>query len=397
MPPQLSERVRSMMRMTMTDMADAADALPDAFRLENADTAFPPAEHVIAATRAAVGVDDYNSYLPLRGLAACRQAIAARYRADHGVDYDPDREVIVTSGAGEAALNALLVLINPGDRVMLTNPTYSGMAQRVRLAGGLQSFADLTPDNGRWSLDFDAARRAADGAKAIFYASPCMPTGTVFDEDETALLAQLAVENDAWLIFNGHADRMAFDGRRVINPASLDGVRERTVQIGCLSKAYAMPGWRIGWNAGPRDVMGALEDTHIFNGVMPSGFSQAGAVAALSDPQDWQAELVDRLARCRDVLIEELAAVEEIEVIPPEGGLYLLADVRALGVDAVEFCRRILDEHHVALTPMAGWGADDFGETVVRFIFSNETEERLREAGRRVAQFARSLRTDASS
>src|SRR5262245_32709688 len=177
MPPELSDRVRSMMRMTMTDMADAADALPDAFRLENADTAFPPAEHVIAATRDAVGVDDHNSYLPLRGFESCRTAIASRYQADHGIDYDPDREIVVTSGAGEAALNALLVLINPGDRIMLTNPTYSGMAQRVRLAGGLQSLADLVPRDRRWRPDSDAARRAADGAKAIFYSSPCMPTG----------------------------------------------------------------------------------------------------------------------------------------------------------------------------------------------------------------------------
>jgi aspartate/methionine/tyrosine aminotransferase len=380
-----------MMRMTMTDMADAADAAGQAFRLENADTWLTLPEHVLEATRSAVGVDEYNSYLPLRGLEQCRRAIAGRYEADLGLSYDPDREVVVTSGAGEAMLNALLVLIDPVDRVMITNPTYSGMAQRVRLAGGLQSFAALRAADGRWSLDRDAARRADEGAKAIFFASPCMPTGTVFTESETALLAELAVENDAWLIFNGHADRVAFDGRRVINPATLPGMRERTVLIGCMSKNYGMPGWRIGWNAGPREVMGPLEDTHIFNGIMPSGFAQAGATAALAGSQEWQLELVSELGRRRDALIEELAAAPVISAIPPEGGLYFLADISALGIDSTEFCERILAERGVALTPMPGWGADDFGRYAVRFIFSNEPEDRLREAGRQVAAFARSL------
>jgi aspartate/methionine/tyrosine aminotransferase len=384
------------MRMTMTDMADAADAVPGAFRLENADTLVTLPQHVLEATRSAAGADEFNSYLPLRGLAECRAAIAERYQADNGLAYDPDREIVVTSGAGEALLNALLALIDPGDKVMITNPTYSGMAQRVRLAGGIQSFADLRADGSRWRLDPEAARRAAAGAKAIFYASPCMPTGTVFTNEETALLASLAAENDAWLIFNGHADKVAFDGRSVINPAALPGMQERTVLVGCMSKNYGMPGWRIGWNAGPREVLGPLEDTHIFNGCMASGFTQAGAIAALRGPQQWQRDLVGLLQRRRDVLLDELAAAPEIKVIAPEGGLYFLADVSALGLEAAEFCARLLAEWQVALTPMPGWGADDFGRYAVRLIFSNEPEERLREAGRHIVAFAHSLVDEAA-
>ena len=148
----ISQRVQSMLRMTMADMADAADALDGAFRLENADTWLTPPEHVLRATREAVGVDDCNSYLPLRGLRVLREAIAARY----GGCVRPrgrDRGLV---RRGESLLNALLVLIDPGDRVLLTNPTYSGMAQRVRLAGGVQVFAPLVVSGGRWSLDLDA-------------------------------------------------------------------------------------------------------------------------------------------------------------------------------------------------------------------------------------------------
>ena len=388
---RLSQRVQSMLRMTMTDAADAADAAEGAFRLENADTWLTPPEHVLEATRAAVGDDDHNSYLPLRGLNPMRQAIAARYAADWGLTYDPDREIVVTCGAGESLLNALLTLIDPGDRVLLTNPTYSGMAQRVRLAGGEQVFTSLVARDGRWTLDLDDVRERARGCRVLFFASPCMPVGTVFTEDETAALVAAAQENDAWIVFNGHADKVAFGGRTVHNPATFAGMRDRTLVVGCMSKNYLMPGWRIGWAAGPRAVMGAMEDVHIFNGIMPSGITQAGATAALAGPQGWQAAAVQTYARGQAALLEAALASPRLSAIAAEGGYYCLLDTTATGVPGTDFAARLLAEHDVAVTPMQGWGADDFGEHLVRLIFTNEPEDRLREAGRRIAAFADEL------
>lgn len=385
----LSQRVQSMLRMTMADMADAADAIPGAFRLENADTYLTPAAHVLDATRAAVGDDDANSYLPLRGLPEMRAAVADRYRADWGLEYDPDGEIVISGGAGESMLNALLTLIDPGDRVLLTNPTYSGMAQRVRLAGGRQVFTPLVRTADGWRLDVAGLREAAAGCRVLFFASPCMPVGTVFTPAETEAIAAAAVENHAWIVFNGHADKVAFGGRRVVNPATLPGMRERTLLVGCVSKNYGMPGWRIGWALGPRAVMAAMEDVHIFNGIMPSGICQHGAAAALTGPQQWQADAVATYEQGQAVLLSEIAAAGQLAAVPAEGGYYCLLDVSGTGLDSVRFARQLLDEERVAVTPMQGWGADDFGEHLVRLIFTNEPPERLREAGRRIAAFAR--------
>ncbi len=384
----ISQRVRSFMRMTMADMADAADARPESFRLENADSYLIPPEHVLRATRDAVGVDDFNSYLPLRGLRTMRESVARRFREDFGLEYEPNSEIVISSGAGESLLNSLLIGIDPGDHVLLTNPTYSGMAQRVRIAGGIQTFCDLVRGPERWALDTDRLRELAHGCRAIFVASPCMPTGTIFTPAETEAIASAAIENDALLIFNGACERVAYDGRAVVHPATLPGMRERTIAIGCVSKDYGMPGWRIGWAAAPRELAAALEDTHIFNGIMPSGFAQAGAAAALSGPQDWQRRLVAAFEANRDALLEELAQAPNIDPVRPEGGYFLLANVSRTGLTADEFAHRVLAEHDVAITPMRGWGADDFGVHEVRFIFTNEPEDRLREAGRRVAAFA---------
>lgn len=388
MPPTISQRSAHIVHMTMADMAALADRTPNAIRLENADTFLPPPSHAVQATRDAVGGDQYNSYLPLHGLIELRQAIADRYAADHGVHYDPEGEVVVTCGAGEAMLDVLLSYVNPGDRVLLTNPTYNGMAQRVRVADGVQVFSLLDEARG-WRLDSVALRQQARGCTCIFYASPCMPTGTVFDAAETQALADAAIENDALLVFNGAVDKMLFDGRRLIHPATLPGMRERTISIGCVSKNYNMMGWRVGWAVGPRALLQPVHDMHIFNGVMASGFAQAGAAAALAGPQDVVAESVAVYQRNRDALLSRLVRIPGLRLVAPEGGYFFLANISALGVSSSEFCTQLLEEEGVAVTPMVAWGSDDFGHDHVRFIFTNEPEERLLTAADRIAAFVR--------
>jgi aspartate/methionine/tyrosine aminotransferase len=283
-------------------------------------------------------------------------------------------------------LNCLLTFADTGDRVVLTNPTYSGMAQRVKLAGAVQSFSDLDEARG-WRLDPDGLREAARGAKVIFYASPCMPTGTVFTPEETQLIAETAVAEDAVLLFNGALEKILFDGRRVTHPATLPGLRERTVTISSVSKNYGMMGWRIGWVAGPRELVRPLEDVHIFNGIMPSGICQAGAAAALAGPQDWLADMVATYERGRDALLEELAPVEGLAPVVPEGGYFFIANVSGLDVRSPGLCRDLLAATGVAVTPMVAWGRDGWGADHVRFIFTDEPEDRLREAGRLVREF----------
>ncbi len=386
MPPPLSRRSASLVRMTMADMADLADQKPNAIRLENADAYLPPPAEAMQATRDAIGVDRYNSYLPLHGLAELRHAIAARYEADLGLHYDPEGEVLVTCGAGEAMLDVLLCYVNAGDKVLLTNPTYNGMAQRVRLAEGVQMFTDLVEEQG-WHLNLLALPAQARGCKVLFFMSPVMPTGTVLSQVETQALADVAQENDALLLFNGSFDKIVYDGRRVIHPATLPGMRERTISIGSVSKNYNMMGWRIGWAAGPRELLKPVHDVHIFNTIMPSGFAEAGATAALAGTQDGVAATVASYERNRDALVGGLSGIPGLRVVSPEGGYYCLANISALGVTSTEFCQQLLAEEEVATTPMVAWGSDAFGHQHVRFIFTNEPEDRLREAVQRIARF----------
>ena len=370
----------------MADMAELADRRPGSFRLENADSDLAPPAHAIKATRDAVGVDRYNSYLPLHGLPELREAISERYRADLGLQYDPDGEIVVTAGVGEAMLDVLLSYVNEGDRVLMTNPTYNGMAQRVRLAGGVQVFANQVEADG-WHLNAADIRKMARGCKVIFYGSPSMPTGVVLRRDETDWLCEAAVENDALVLFNGAVDKLVFDAREVVNPATLPGLRERTIIAGSVTKNYNMVGWRIGWAVGPRELLKPVHDVHIFNGIMASGYSEAGAAAALSGPQQYVAGSVQTYQLRRDALIARLRTIKGMRLVVPDGGYFFIANIEAFGVTAGDFCRRLLAEENVAITPMNAWGADDFGDHHVRFIFTNEPEDRLVEAANRIAAF----------
>lgn len=146
-------------------------------------------------------------------------------------------------------------------------------------------------------------------------------------------------------------------------------------------------GWRIGWAVGPRELLGPVHDVHIFNAIMPSGFAEAGATAALTGTQDEVAASVAQYERNRDVLVGGLNSIPGLRVVSPEGGYYCLANISALGVTSTEFCLQLLAEEEVATTPMVAWGSDAFGHQHVRFIFTNEPEDRLREAVQRIARF----------
>jgi N-succinyldiaminopimelate aminotransferase len=270
--------------------------------------------------------------------------------------------------------------------VLMTNPTYNGMAQRVRLAGGVQVFTNQVEASG-WHLDPSDLRRAAKGCNVIFYGSPSMPTGVVFSRAETEALAEAAVQNDALIVFNGAVDKVLYDGKTVINPATLAGLWERTITVGCVTKNYNMVGWRIGWAVGPRELLKPVHDIHIFNGIMASGYSEAGAAAALNGPQDYVSASAQTYQRRRDALIRRLRTIDGMRLVVPDGGYFFIANIEAFGVSAGDFCRRLLEEEDVAITPMNAWGSDDFGDHHVRFIFTNEPEDRLVEAANRIAAF----------
>ncbi|MDQ0692484.1 pyridoxal phosphate-dependent aminotransferase [Arthrobacter sp. W4I7] len=266
-------------------VAAAADRNPDMLRLENLDTDLRPPAPAIAASRAAVGLDSANSYLPFTGQLAAKKAIASRIAARSGINYDPETEVVVTASDGDCLLDALLALSDPGDEVILTDPTYAGMLNRVRVAGGVPRLVPMAVRDGEWRMDLDALRRSVSPrTRAVFLQNPSFPSGYVLSHEEWSAVTSLCIENDLWLLYWSYMEGILYDGRKVISPASFPGMRERTVIMGTASVEQRMIGWRLGWIVAPAAVMPDLSVVHIYNGITAGGIAQAGLIAALEAP-----------------------------------------------------------------------------------------------------------------
>ena len=303
-------------------VARAAEGDPDILRLENLDTDLRPPAAALAATRAALESPAANSYLPFTGRADLRTAAARHVGLLAGREYDPGRECVITAGGTEGLLNALLATVDPGDEVILTDPTYAGMLQRVRLAGAVARLAPWVFDAAAgWRLDLDAlASCVGDRTRALFIMNPSMPSGGVLDADDWAAVAALCQRHDLWLIYNAAMERILYDGRAYLHPAALPGMRERTFTVGSVSKEYRMIGWRTGWVVGPAGVLSAVAKVGIYNVVTGVGIGQPGALAALtaSDETEDVATSVARWERRRDAVLE---ALSDYPVRPAAGGL----------------------------------------------------------------------------
>lgn len=361
-------------------VAAAAGDDPDVLRMENLDVGIAPPERAVEATREALGEATANSWLPFTGRDDLKEAVAAYVARRGGPRYDGRREIVVTSGEGDAMLDALFCLTDPGDEVVLTDPTYAGMLNRVRLVGAVPRLVPLEVVDGEWRLDVDGLSTAVTArTRVVFVNNASFPSGWVASDDEWDALASICREHDLWLLYWAGFEGVLFDGRPIRHPAGLPGMRDRTVTVGAPSFEQRMIAWRVGWVVAPGDLVNDVSRVQIYNGLVPSGFAQIGARVALDAGDDDMARANTEIERRRD---ETLRQLDGLPAVRAARGWSLLLDVAALGLDAAEVSDRLLD-HKVAATPMRGWGGE-VADRHVRFVFSKEPVERLASLGDRV-------------
>ncbi|NRQ36964.1 pyridoxal phosphate-dependent aminotransferase [Nonomuraea sp. NN258] len=356
-------------------VAAAAGADPDVLRMENLDTDVPPPRVAVEATVRSLAEGTGNSWLPFTGLPALCQAVAADLKTRTGHDYDPLRQVVITSGGTSAVMPVLLATTEPGDPVVLTDPTYAGLLQRVRLSGARPDLVPLRVSGGYWRLDREALGRVRSAA-AFLLMSPSMPAGVVLDLDDWRAVAEACERTGAYLIYDAAMERIVYDGHPRINPCQVDGLAERTIIIGSVSKEYRMIGWRIGWIAGPPDIMSRIMVAVIYNTTVASGFHQHGAAAALTDPAGGGVpEAVAEYQARHDMVISQL---DGLPVVRAGGGWSCLVDAEAMSLTAPDLSARLLERGRIAATPMTAWG-ESVARRYVRLVYSNEPVSRLQD------------------
>ena len=370
-------RLRHIPGIGVNEIGDAADATgnPRFLRLENLDTDVPPPAVAREVTHAAVEADEANSYLPFQGHRALREAAAAHVAAMSGQPCDPGTECVSVAGGLNGILNVLLATVEAGQEVVICDPIYAGLVNRIRLAGGIPRHVRCVPGPGGWDTDpGELAAAVGPQTAAVLLMSPAMPSGAVLSGEHLDALAGPVSRHGAWVIWDAAMERIVFGARRPVHPGRHPGLASRTITVGSASKELRMIGWRVGWVTGPAPIMKDIGLVGLTNVVCQVGIAQQAVAAALRHPG--AGEDVARATRIWEqrcaCILEQLAGYP---CIRPDGGWSLLIDCTPLGLPAAEASQRLFTRAEVAATPMAGWGPS--GERYLRLVFANEPVERL--------------------
>ncbi len=330
----------------------------------------------------------HTGYAAVPGTLALRQAVADRLSTMSGLEYGPEN-VLITPGGQSALFAAHHAACNEGDRALLIDPYYATYPGTIRGVGAVPVPVATRPEDGFQPREADLAAAAeASGARSLLINSPNNPTGAVYSDESMAGIARVAAAHDLWVISDEVYDSQVWDRQHRVF-ASVDGMFERTLTVGSLSKSYAMTGSRLGWIAGPDAAIAHLVNlaTHTTYGV--PGYIQDAGLFALQQGAEAEAAVAAPFRRRRDMVLARLEGQQALSAIPPSGAMYVMLDVRATGMSGNDFGEGLLAEEDVAIMPGESFGAAAAGHIRVALtlpddVFAEALDRLFAYAGRQM-------------
>jgi aspartate aminotransferase len=367
----LSRRVRSLSpsaTLAISAMAKRMQAEGiDVISFAGGEPEFDTPDHVKEASVRALR-EGFTKYTAPAGIEELRDAVVAKLKRDNGLEYTRD-EVIACSGSKQALYNLAMVLFDKRDEIIIPAPYWVSYPEQVRLADATPVFAPTREDDG-----FRLKRRHLEQVltgrtKAVILNSPCNPTGAVMEVEQLKAIAELAAEKDFYLISDEAYESLTYDGVKHVSIASLgDEVKARTFVVGSTSKTFAMTGWRLGYAAGPKEIIRAMIDLQSQSTSAPTSISQKAAVAALLGPREPVEAMRREFELRRRYLIERLQKIPGVRCVPPEGTFYAFPNVSAFYGKKFARGRKIsssttlttylIQEARVMVVPGAEFGSD---------------------------------------
>ncbi len=383
----VSRRVAGIQPSAIRRFFDILNTMDDVISLGIGEPDFATPQHICQAAIDSLrrGQTRYSSNA---GAIELRELLAAKLNELYGVCYDPQRELVITVGASEAIAAAMTAVIDPGDEVIVVQPCFVSYVPEVLIADGVPVIVDTYVQNNFAVTAADIAAKITPRSKAIFLSYPNNPTGAVMPRDEMLRIAALAQQHDLLVISDEAYDRLVY-GVEHVCVASLPGMRERTLFIGGFSKAYAMTGWRIGFIAGPAEIIAAVAKVHQYDIMCAPTMAQYAAIQALRYGEPDVQRMVAEYDRRRRLTCKGLNAIG-LPTFEPKGAFYCFPRVDHLGLSDTEFCERLLLEEKVAVVPGSGFGSSGTGYARVCYAASTEDlEEALLRMGRFVERYGK--------
>jgi len=356
---------------------------------------FPTPQHVKDAAKAAIDAN-FSRYTNAMGIPEFREAVAAQYTRDYGIDVTMG-EVVLTNGGKQALFNTALALFNPGDEVITHAPYWPTIPEQIKIAQATPVIVQTKPDDGFTVHPEKIVAAITPKTKAIIVNSPCNPTGSLTDVSAMTPIVDAAAARGIWVIVDLCYEHLIYDEVNHNLPKLLfDRHRDRAVICGSLSKTYAMTGWRAGWTIAPKELTAAF---NVIMGHTTSNIAsivQKAGVVALNGPQDGVKVMLDEYRRRRDAIHGWLTANPAIKCVKPRGAFYLFPDISELLGGEVksssDFAQKLIEQEHVALTPGEGFDAPGY----LRISYATSMDQ-LREGATRILRLAESLQPKASA
>jgi len=330
-----------------------------------------PGEILEAAAQAVV--EGSNQYAPSRGLPALREAVAAHYGRHQALELSADN-ICVTSGATEALAAAILATVEPGDEVIVMTPAYDAYAPLVRRAGGIVREVALQPPG--WRIERSALEAAVGPrTRALIFNNPHNPTGRLFDADELAAVAEVAISNKLVVIADEVWEHILLDGQRFTPIASLAGMTERTFKCGSAGKIFSLTGWKIGWIVASEEMATLAARAHQFLTFASAPNLQAAVAFGMAEGDGWLRPMRERFSRARDRMtigLEEAGYA----VLPSASTYFLCVDLAASGIslDDESFAKLAVEQAGVAVIPLSTFSDEGAMKHMIRLCFAKRDE-----------------------
>ena len=305
---------------------------------------------------------------PSSGIIELKEAICAKFKRDNGLEYTPDT-VTVNSGAKHSLFLAVAALLNPGDEVVIPTPYWVTYSEQPRLVGAEPVIVETRPENGL-KLTADEFRAAiTPNTRMLFLCSPSNPSGAVYAREELQALAEVAVQHGIFVLSDEIYEKLVYDGVEHVSIAALgEDIKDLTIVVNGVSKAYAMTGWRIGYAGASAEIINGMNKVQMQEVSHPSSISQKAAVEALDSPQESIEEMRIAFDQRRRYMVDRLNAMANVQCTLPQGAFYAYPDVSKLYgsksgqrdiTDSVTLCEYLLEEGRVACVPGAGFGTQE--------------------------------------
>lgn len=357
----------------------------DVCSLSTGEPDFDTPEHIKAAAKQALDAGK-TKYGPVAGEPQLKAAIARKLQSENNLNYQPEN-IIVTNGGKHSLYNLMMALIEPGEEVIIPAPYWLSYPEMVKLASGKPVIVRTDASTGYKITPEQLSRAITPKTKLFVLNSPSNPTGMVYSPAEIKALAEVIVDRDILVVSDEIYEKIIYDDAQHVSIGSLGKeIFDRTLISSGFAKAYSMTGWRVGYLAGPIELIKATSTIQGHSTSNVCTFAQYGAIAALESSQESVEKMRQAFAERRQVIFELLDAVPGISCIKPDGAFYMFVNISKTGMNSLEFCDAFLEQQQVAVIPGIAFGADDH----IRLSYATDLGT-IKKAVERLDKFVRSL------